>query len=82
MEKTTTGALALPRKSSKHIGGRGLNKVELTDSYGVKYSLHDSSSAKQDAIWLTTPDTLHLNKQNAIELVEVLKGFIENGMIK
>lgn len=96
MEKTTTGALARPRKlipinreeEAKKlevtINERRLGRVALKDTYGVGYHLLDSSSAKQDALWLTIQQgsSLHLDKFNAIDLVALLNRFIENGTIK
>jgi hypothetical protein len=95
MEKTTTGALARPRKpvnksgvstSQSTINGRNLGRVDMKDLYNVDFSLFDSSSTKQDAIWFkieSGPRTsLHLSKENATALVEVLNRFIENGTIK
>lgn len=71
---------------------RGFKLIEFADLYGQSCSLQQSSLAEDDAIWLganevtTHPPTgctsntrMHLNRDQAAELVRLLQSFVETG---
>ena len=74
-------------------GGRGLTLAKFIDSYGVKCSLQDSSSAEDDYVWLGCDEgthhhltlecsaRMHLNREQAGELAKHLKRFARTGRL-
>lgn len=61
---------------------RGFGYFELTDSYGAKFTIQQSSSAEQDKIWVGVgSDRGHLTRDMVRQIIPVLQQFADTGIV-
>lgn len=60
---------------------RGFVRGEFTDQYGMSCSVQASSLADEDCIWLGGSDRMHLTREMAGELGEILTRFSKTGKL-
>jgi len=59
---------------------RGFVLGEFRDLYGQPCSVQESSLATNHALWLgTNKDRIHLSRDAAVTLLEILQTFVETG---
>jgi hypothetical protein len=64
------------------ISPRGFKYADFKDLYGNDCSIQESSLATEDAIWLGLDDSrMHLNREQAEHIVELLQKFIDDGSL-
>ena len=72
------------------VGNRGFSRYEFKDIYGSHCSIQDSSRANEACVWLgvdqdwqgNSSTRMHLNVDQAKELVEALNRFIETESVR
>ena len=62
------------------ITENGYKIIEFQDLYAKNCSIQESSLATDNAIWIGVNDNrMHLNKEQVIELIPILKKFADTG---
>lgn len=60
----------------------GFDVIRFKDLYNVSCSLQKSSLAARDAVWLGAGDErMHLDREMAADLIELLQKFVDDGEI-